>query len=399
MSETVKIGVGSVCPSCNETPQAEQVVQCRSCKCHFHAVCDTGGNENKLGTNTMVKTFNAASTKSNFMFFCDSCLTEYERNLVVTQDAKITTLTTKVTSLEEKLDVITKLLEAPKPQNETESVSKRKTCWDDSEKLSKIKAPKPKPQILIKKSDAESQNKIEEALIENKVQVSESYKTKEGDLLVVCDSEEDRNAVKELVTTASEGTVVKTPNQKRPSITIVGIPKEYQKEEILQLLILQNGFIKGFANQNDINEHLEIFAVRPLKNNENVYQAFASVSATLREGIKHFKDKLTIGFTKCKVYDRYHVKRCYNCQLFGHYAKDCPNQNEHVCGKCDGAHLTNDCNSDNPKCANCVREKIMENNHHAFDINCPSLKKQQNIERDRLASSCLNYSIINQYPT
>ena len=119
---------------------------------------------------------------------------------------------------------------------------------------------------------------------------------------------------------------------------------------------------------------------------ENIFQAFASVSPTLREGIKHFNDKVTIGFVKCKVYDRYHVKRCYNCQVFGHYAKDCPTPNEHVCGKCNGGHLTNDCDVTQPECANCVREKVKDNKH-AFDPKCPTLIKNQVIEKKKLVTN------------
>ena len=103
MSETVKIGDGSACPACNDTPPVDQCVQCRSCKSHFHAVCEAAGNDNRMGTNTMVKTFNSASTKPNFMFFCNACLTDYERSLVETQNEKIITLSTKVSSLEKKL--------------------------------------------------------------------------------------------------------------------------------------------------------------------------------------------------------------------------------------------------------------------------------------------------------
>ena len=35
-----------------------------------------------------------------------------------------------------------------------------------------------------------------------------------------------------------------TPNARRPAITIVSLSKEYTKEEILQMFVLQNGFIK-----------------------------------------------------------------------------------------------------------------------------------------------------------
>ena len=242
MSEAVKIGERSDCPTCKEIPQPEQVVQCRSCKSHFHVVCDAAGNDNRMGSNTMVKTFNSASTKPSFIYFSNACLTDYERNLVETQNEKITTLSTKVSSMEKKLDQITKLLQTPVPQATEESKQNRKTCWDDSVKLSTIKAPKPKPQILIKKTNEENQNKIEDVLIRNKVEVAESFKNRGGDLVVVCNSKEELDTVKNLVATTSQDTEVRTPNEKRPSITIVGIPKEYSKEEIAQLLVLQNGF-------------------------------------------------------------------------------------------------------------------------------------------------------------
>ena len=60
-----------------------------------------------------------------------------------------------------------------------------------------------------------------------------------------------------------------TPTEMRPSITIVGLPKEYTRDQVMQMLVLQNGFIKGFANSNDITKHIKIFVVQPLKNNSD----------------------------------------------------------------------------------------------------------------------------------
>ena len=396
MSETVKIDEGSVCSACNETPLGEQVVKCFVCESHFHAVCEKGGNDDQLGSKTMVKTFGAVSTKANFKFFCDVCLTEYERNLVETQNEKITALTAKVTSMEAKLDEVTRLLKSSDRKEPERKKPVTRTCWDDNERLATIKAPKPKPQLVIKKSSDEEQSRIEETLIENRIEINESFKNREGDLVVVCGTDAERETVKNLVSTMNEDTVMRTPNERRPGVTIVGFPKEYTKEEIVQMLVLQNGFIKGFANQNDINDHIEIFAVRPLKNNGNSFQAFASVSATLREGIEYFKNRLTIGFTSCKVYDRYHVKRCNNCQHFGHYARDCPTPDEKVCGKCSGAHSADECTSAERKCANCVRDHNEQCDHHAFDFKCPSVRKQQETEKKKMDAVRLNYSLINQ---
>ena len=90
------------------------------------------------------------------------------------------------------------------------------------------------------------------------------------------------------------------------------------------MLVLQNGFIKGFANFNDIKKHIEVVAVCSLKNNVQHYQVFANVSMTLREGFQHFANKITLGLTSCKVYDQFHIKRCYNCQEFKSLCESLP---------------------------------------------------------------------------
>ena len=87
-----------------------------------------------------------------------------------------------------------------------------------------------------------------------------------GDIVVVCETEEKQNELKNLVTTKDERIVMHIPAEKRASIIIVGLQQEYKKYDIIDMLILQNDFIKGFANSNDIRKHIEIFAVQLLKN-------------------------------------------------------------------------------------------------------------------------------------
>ena len=127
-----------------------------------------------------------------------------------------------------------------------------------------------------------------------------SYQKKSGDIVVHCDSIEKRNELKNKVESTNTELVMETPVEKRASITIVGLREEYDKDEIIKMLVLQNGFIKGFANANDIKNHIEIHAVRRLKNNQSRFQAFATVSTTLRGGLQHFGNKVTLG----KIYDQ-----------------------------------------------------------------------------------------------
>ena len=55
----------------------DQLVKCRGCKQDFHAYGCTG-TENQYCLKSLCKTFSANSTPSNFVFFCDPCLTKFE---------------------------------------------------------------------------------------------------------------------------------------------------------------------------------------------------------------------------------------------------------------------------------------------------------------------------------
>ena len=174
------------------------------------------------------------------------------------------------------------------------------------------------------------------------------------------------------------------------TITIVGLPKKYSNTEIENMLTVQNDFVKEFSQVNNMKDHFKVIAIRPLKNNPSLYQIFANVSTILREGFNHYNDKITLGLNSCKIYDRYHVKRCYNSQKFGHYAKDCPNSDVPCCGKCGDAHCTNDCTSNMKRCVNCTYEGNADSSHYTFDLKCPVLIKQQKLLKDKLDKTNLN---------
>ena len=86
------------------------------------------------------------------------------------------------------------------------------------------------------------------------------------------------------------------------------------------------------------------------------------------------------------------MKRCNNCQKFGHYAKDCPTQDVNICGKCTGNHRTSDCDSLVQKCANCARNNMEDVNHQTTSYKCPSLIKQQALLKKKINGGNLNFS-------
>ena len=145
------------------------------------------------------------------------------------------------------------------------------------------------------------------------------------------------------------------------------------KDDALAQVMAQNQFLKQFSMVNDINDHLVIHDVKSIKSNDKVFQAFASVSNTLREGFRCHKDKVTIGMLVCKIYDRQSIKRCNNCQGLGHYYKECKSPSTPICAKCSGNHRTDTCTSDKKVCINCSRSGKSPIDHTAFDPKCPSI--------------------------
>ena len=227
--------------------------------------------------------------------------------------------------------------------------------------------------------------------MDNNIHVVESYENKSGDTVVVLENETIRDEVKELVSLNTAEITMTTPDETRASITIVGLPKEYKKEEIINMLIMQNSYIKNFADSNNLDEHFNVHAVSPCKNNPTRYQVFASVSLILREGFKENKDKVTCGLISCKIYDRYHVTRCYNCQKFNHHAADCPTKTVPNCGKCSGYHPTKDCvEIHQHKCINCIRNKVDDTFHTTNSYKCPSLIKEQELLKKKIDQQRLN---------
>lgn len=74
------------------------------------------------------------------------------------------------------------------------------------------------------------------------------------------------------------------------------------------------------------------------------------------------------GFDKYPVDNFIPVRRCTNCQRFGHNAKQC--QDEPRCGKCAGRYQTRSCQSISPTCVNCTNRNISNNKHESGALCC-----------------------------
>ena len=405
MSEDFIITVDGTCQSCKSNSHTGECVQCFTCECYFHAICESTNNDNKLASKTMITTFLAVSTKNNFKFYCDGCLTNLEISNAESTSEKVATLEKKYTNIEKKIEEIKDLLlkKDEKPTKNKEVKNNQPSIWNNKEKLETVKAPPLESVLIVKKNqDVNQHNKdhatIENTILDNKIPVIKSYQMKTGDLKVVCESKDIRDKLKNLVTATNQNIELTTPVEKRSKITIVGLKKEYKKEEILEMLPIQNDFIKMFSVSNNIQEHFSIYAVRPCKNNKEIYQVIATASPVFRQGLQHHNDRLTLGLATCRIYDQYHIKRCNICQNFGHYAKECPTPDSPICSQCSEEHLTEQCKSFDEMCINCLRTKEDDTGHSTTSFKCPSYIKQQNQLKNKLTGNHLNMRINNLLP-
>ena len=379
MSATFEIDKNSICSSCKQLPTANEHLCCRICKNSFHVLCPNVTTDVKWAPKTTVTSFKAPSVKPNFLFMCDACLTKFEIDLVQDVTKRINFLESKVANIDTKLTEIYELLKTGEKEpvaKMVENAETEKNVWNDSNALNKIKASPNTVLVVGKTGDSEKDisnaNEIEDIILKNELPLKNSYKNKEGDLVLVCDTVEDRAKLQEIVHSSTVDVSTKVPSTKRSPISVVGFNKEYNSHEFANNFLNQNSHIKLFSESVDFNEHFKIRVIKPLKNDASKFQAFCFISDDLQKLIRKYGGKIMIGLNSCKVYEQSSVKRCNLCQGYGHYARECSATNP-TCGKCSLAHSTNDCTSTIKKCVNCSRSNITEIQHYTYDHTCPSL--------------------------
>ena len=394
MSDQIKLNGNGDCPTCNQASIEGEHVKCYGCCSLFHAICVGASPDVKVANKTTVNYFLLPSTKKNFVFYCDRCLTKNEIQQTETNKDRIDNLEDKMSNIDKQLEDIKKMLGKNTDQKNSKKETKlpRDNLWANKERLATVKAPEAKAKLIISKGrdteiNAETHKAIEKIVLENQIPLAESRQSKDGDLVLTCETKAARDELLDLVRIANHDITMNAPKTKQQSITIVGLTDNYSKEEALRLMITQNEYIKKFSVLNKIEDHIKIHVIKPLRNKPTVFQVFASVSPVLREGLQYHKDRIVIGLRSCKIYDRQQVMRCNNCQHFGHFAKNCPTQDEPICGKCSGNHRTDSCDKSERKCINCVRKGNVNNNHSVLYHGCPSVVEHLDLKSKSLNSS------------
>ena len=70
---------------------------------------------------------------------------------------------------------------------------------------------------------------MEKAIVENGIPVTNSYTNNSGKLVVVGEHLEYRNELQRIIASSNENVDMKPVTKKKPSITIVGLSRDYSK--------------------------------------------------------------------------------------------------------------------------------------------------------------------------
>ena len=156
---------------------------------------------------------------------------------------------------------------------------------------------------------------IEKVIVNQKIDIQNSYKNKLGKTVIVCKSDEQRESLKTQISTALPTLPLKAVDNLRSTIVVAGFNGNYSEDNIIGTLVEHNDFIHSYidlksnvAGKSPLDNHLTLVTVKPLKNNPELFQVILKVSSNLRKLILKNGDKLRVGMKRCPVYDRFLLK-------------------------------------------------------------------------------------------
>lgn len=403
-----------LCNACEcEVDMLQYSVTCFNCNNNFHAV-DCSDPSYCVSSRTsftqhirpaLERTGAYESRFGKFFFMCSSCCTEFELKKVVTQDKRVDIIDKKLDNFRnefrDELSQIKKLMadSSARPAS-VECVPSSVTSSSDQETSTqnpwhysdKVKTLFSKKVLVVKKSENSGMSidsaVLRKTCVENGIQVSKSFATSNDEIgLVVNSDSAAKTLVDKLKLSAPEHKVQDLPT-KTPTINVVGVPSGITKDELKHEIFQQNPVIKKLHLDlsGEGEGKFSILSISKLKNSQEISKATIGVSNTIRDYIANgSNDRIYLGNGTCKVYDSFHVKRCFKCQKFGHISEKCKNVS--VCGFCSGSHQTRDCELKNSSdssaacCNNCKNSDVSEQkenyNHTAYAIDCPIFKAEQ----------------------
>ena len=365
------------CELCHEeSPPEKSLLTCANCQRSFHALCSLLDKDSQPCSVTFLESFLRSTVKTNFKWYCDTCL-------IILDNSSKSSLADAVAKLTRKVEVLHEDIEDLKNVGTT-PVSNQISGASNGGALSDINSVnKLRSSFLVKtKPDKQKLTKddIRKVIVDNKLPVNSVGESKKGNYFIHCPSVETRDELQKKFSEL-DTQIVHPLMDKEPTISIVGITEPFtDKVELTKRIMEMNPKVKTL---NDDGQTFVILFMRAPNGPYTNFQVVARVGPKIRDVIRANYNRLYVGCELVRIYDRFHVKRCNKYNEFGHFIKDCQ-KSSGACGTCAGEdHESKDCRKKDStdvgdlNCINCKRAGQQYNGHRATSFKCPAYIQAQ----------------------
>ena len=223
------------CSTCDKEPANDDMLCCKVCRNHFHAVnCLDEHKNKKLGTQTLLKNLRSAS--SNYKWMCDVCSTRFEQESCSNVQSTAITLTETVNKLTSQMDQMGLDMGSRFDEITAKIVeSNSANVWSDRKRLSNIRS-----SLLIKPDENGKPVELDvvrELAMKNGIQVDTAKVTNDSKMFINLPSTKNRDKLTPLIQSSSlaKPDQIVTINSKLP--TTVSLSLASQKQSLRTLLL------------------------------------------------------------------------------------------------------------------------------------------------------------------
>lgn len=294
--------------------------------------------------------------------------------------------------IQESINLIAESVQSLQRKNEksfAEVVQLPRKVNQNQQKSTQVRKLQPKdPVVIIKPKNLDSSEKEASNIIKTKlakgipresnIKVKNMKNVKDGGILIVLNSEEDKKKILDSNVIKSGQFKVSEPHNKQPKIIIYDVPSYVKEKEIPEIVFCKNSDCINLEKSEFIDGFKPVFKVGP-KGQETVHWVILC-SPKVRKCVIN-SNRLFIEWASCRVKDYVAAPRCYKCQNYGHVTKYCRNE-ANICAYCSASgHDIKQCNKKDgrPACSNCKKTGI-NFEHKANDPNCPCHLKALQLE-------------------
>ena len=128
------------------------------------------------------------------------------------------------------------------------------------------------------------------------------------------------------------------PKKMLPKMTLLDVPPSLPDSEIISGFLDKNPQIEELLNA----RHTLTLVFSRVRDGKRM--ALLKMSPDTRNAIAHIGNRVFLGLTSCRAFNRFWATQCCHCQKFGHTKDRCPAKNTSpTCSFCAGPHASLDC--------------------------------------------------------